>query len=64
MGANSETEHQDVLELFLRNDDHDLHSSPNQGRNGKHGRGKMHKKYDGKNLKVRDHMGVQGGFYN
>ena len=28
MGANSETEHQDVLELFLRNDDHDLHSSP------------------------------------
>lgn len=43
---------------------YDLHSSPNQGRNGKHGRGKMHKKYDGKNLKVRDHMGVQGGFYN
>jgi hypothetical protein len=24
----------------------------------------MHEKYDGKNLKVRDHMGAQGGFYN
>jgi hypothetical protein len=43
---------------------YDLHSSPNQGRNDKHGRGKMYKKYDGKNLKARDHMGVQGGFKN
>ena len=33
-----------------------LRSSPNQGRSGKHGRGKMRKKYDGKNLKVTDHM--------
>lgn len=39
-----------------------LHSSPNQGRSGKHRIGKMHKKYDGKNLKVTDNMGVQGGF--
>jgi hypothetical protein len=41
---------------------YDLHSSPNQGRNGKHGRGNIHKKYDGKNPKLRDHMGAQGGF--
>ena len=27
MGVNLETEHQDVLELCLHNDDHDLHSS-------------------------------------
>ena len=31
---------------------YDLHSSPNQGRSGKHGRGKMHKMYDGKNVKL------------
>lgn len=40
---------------------YDLPSSPNQGRSGKHGREKTHKKCDGKNLKVRDHMEVQGG---
>jgi hypothetical protein len=28
MGVNLETEHQDVLELCLHNDDLDLHSSP------------------------------------
>jgi len=38
---------------------YDLHSSLNQERSGKHGRGKMHKKYDGKNLKLRGHMGIQ-----
>jgi hypothetical protein len=27
MGVNLETENQDVLELCLHNDDHDLHSS-------------------------------------
>jgi len=27
-GVNLETEHQDVLELYLHNDYHDLHSSP------------------------------------
>jgi hypothetical protein len=33
---------------------YDLYSSPNQGRNGKHGRGKLHKKYDGKNSKDKE----------
>ena len=47
---------------FNDNEFYDLHFSPNQGRSGKNVRGKMYKKYDGKNLNVRDHMGIQGGF--
>jgi hypothetical protein len=35
-----------------------LHSSPNRGRSGKHGRGKLHKKYDGKKSKGK---GPHGG---